>query len=173
MRGFRFQWSQAPKSSLKCLLIQFLAHERVEIILMITCNGAGVLQITLVIPFGWKDIYLCIHLAYNLTNACLLQDVEPFTAHYVFALGIARFLSCAHWVLQVFTNFPISPRVSLFCTLKLLLFTFIMFAVLLDLSYVHYLVLVVSCRRNLKRTFTAWFLMWRNLENKSDIVLLY
>lgn len=26
--------------------------------------------------------------------------VEPFTAHYVFALGIARFLSCAHWVLQ-------------------------------------------------------------------------
>lgn len=29
------------------------------------------------------------------------QIVEPFTAHYVFALGIARFLSCAHWVLQV------------------------------------------------------------------------
>ncbi|KAH9606407.1 hypothetical protein KSS87_015050 [Heliosperma pusillum] len=28
--------------------------------------------------------------------------VEPFTAHYVFALGVARFLSCAHWVLQVF-----------------------------------------------------------------------
>ncbi|KAB2604624.1 ER lumen protein retaining receptor C28H8.4 [Pyrus ussuriensis x Pyrus communis] len=26
--------------------------------------------------------------------------VEPFTAHYVFALGVARFLSCAHWVLQ-------------------------------------------------------------------------
>ncbi|XP_058788036.1 uncharacterized protein LOC131662277 [Vicia villosa] len=30
--------------------------------------------------------------------------VEPFTAHYVFALGIARFLSCAHWVLQGFGN---------------------------------------------------------------------
>ncbi|WZY98335.1 hypothetical protein YC2023_070664 [Brassica napus] len=29
------------------------------------------------------------------------QIVEPFTAHYVFALGIARFLSCAHWILQV------------------------------------------------------------------------
>jgi len=29
------------------------------------------------------------------------RDVEPFTAHYVFALGIARFLSCAHWVLQM------------------------------------------------------------------------
>lgn len=27
--------------------------------------------------------------------------VEPFTARYVFALGVARFLSCAHWVLQV------------------------------------------------------------------------
>eukprot|EP00249_Psilotum_nudum_P008474 c21294_g1_i1 orf=889-1719(-) len=27
--------------------------------------------------------------------------VEPFTAHYVFALGVARFLSCAHWVLQI------------------------------------------------------------------------
>lgn len=27
--------------------------------------------------------------------------VEAFTAHYVFALGVARFLSCAHWVLQV------------------------------------------------------------------------
>lgn len=31
----------------------------------------------------------------------LVQIVEPFTAHYVFALGVARFLSCAHWVLQV------------------------------------------------------------------------
>ncbi|KAH0752184.1 putative ER lumen protein-retaining receptor C28H8.4 [Solanum tuberosum] len=29
------------------------------------------------------------------------QIVEPFTAHYVFALGVARFLSCAHWILQV------------------------------------------------------------------------
>lgn len=29
------------------------------------------------------------------------QVVENFTAHYVFALGIARFLSCAHWVLQI------------------------------------------------------------------------
>jgi len=30
------------------------------------------------------------------------QVVEPFTAHYVFALGVVRFLSCAHWILQVF-----------------------------------------------------------------------
>jgi len=28
--------------------------------------------------------------------------VERFTANYVFALGVARFLSCAHWILQVF-----------------------------------------------------------------------
>lgn len=27
--------------------------------------------------------------------------VEKFTAHYVFALGASRFVSCAHWVLQV------------------------------------------------------------------------
>ncbi|GAV78224.1 ER_lumen_recept domain-containing protein, partial [Cephalotus follicularis] len=28
--------------------------------------------------------------------------IEPFTAHYVFALGVARFLSCAHWIIQVY-----------------------------------------------------------------------
>ncbi|KAL8146694.1 uncharacterized protein LOC141707531 [Apium graveolens] len=28
--------------------------------------------------------------------------IEPFTAHYVFALGIARFLGCAHWVISVY-----------------------------------------------------------------------
>lgn len=27
--------------------------------------------------------------------------VEKFTGHYVFALGMARFFSCAHWVLQM------------------------------------------------------------------------
>ncbi|KAL5096018.1 hypothetical protein RYX36_000345, partial [Vicia faba] len=31
--------------------------------------------------------------------------VESFTAHYVFALGVARFLSCAHWVLQPIAGF--------------------------------------------------------------------
>ncbi|CAN8268547.1 unnamed protein product [Cochlearia groenlandica] len=30
------------------------------------------------------------------------QIIEPFTSHYVFALGIARFLACAHWIIQVF-----------------------------------------------------------------------
>ncbi|PPS01002.1 hypothetical protein GOBAR_AA19680 [Gossypium barbadense] len=28
--------------------------------------------------------------------------IEPFTAHYVFALGMARFLACAHWIIQVY-----------------------------------------------------------------------
>ncbi|CAI0561135.1 unnamed protein product [Linum tenue] len=27
--------------------------------------------------------------------------IEPFTSHYVFALGIARFLACAHWIIRV------------------------------------------------------------------------
>ncbi|GAX80905.1 hypothetical protein CEUSTIGMA_g8340.t1 [Chlamydomonas eustigma] len=27
--------------------------------------------------------------------------VEKFTAHYVFLLGVSRFFSCAHWVLQI------------------------------------------------------------------------
>ncbi|KAE8677106.1 E3 ubiquitin ligase BIG BROTHER-related-like [Hibiscus syriacus] len=31
-----------------------------------------------------------------------IQIIEPFTAHYVFALGLARFLSSAHWVIQLF-----------------------------------------------------------------------
>ncbi|KAJ9536578.1 hypothetical protein OSB04_un000227 [Centaurea solstitialis] len=26
--------------------------------------------------------------------------IEPCTAHYVFALGVARFLGCAHWIIQ-------------------------------------------------------------------------
>ncbi|EEF31309.1 ER lumen protein retaining receptor, putative [Ricinus communis] len=28
--------------------------------------------------------------------------IEPFTSHYVFALGVARFLACAHWIIQVY-----------------------------------------------------------------------
>lgn len=30
--------------------------------------------------------------------------VEPFTARYVFALGLARFLGCAHWILSVYES---------------------------------------------------------------------
>ncbi|XVF72292.1 hypothetical protein PTKIN_Ptkin12aG0108500 [Pterospermum kingtungense] len=35
----------------------------------------------------------------NLTHP--LRMIEPFTAHYVFALGVAIFLACAHWIIQV------------------------------------------------------------------------
>ncbi|KAK6788324.1 hypothetical protein RDI58_016849 [Solanum bulbocastanum] len=31
-----------------------------------------------------------------------VQIIEPFSAHYVFALGVARFLGCAHWIIQVY-----------------------------------------------------------------------
>ena len=31
--------------------------------------------------------------------------VEPFTTHYVFALGVLRFLSCAHWILHVMDSY--------------------------------------------------------------------
>ncbi|KAJ6807486.1 putative ER lumen protein-retaining receptor C28H8.4 isoform X2 [Iris pallida] len=52
---------------------------------------------------GWA---FCVYLeaVSVLPQLRLMQNtkiVEPFTAHYVFALGVARFLSCAHWVLQV------------------------------------------------------------------------
>lgn len=28
-------------------------------------------------------------------------SVERFTAHYVFALGLSRFIACSHWILQI------------------------------------------------------------------------
>ncbi|KAF3431665.1 hypothetical protein FNV43_RR26397 [Rhamnella rubrinervis] len=28
--------------------------------------------------------------------------IEPFTAHYIFALGVSRFLACAHWIIQIY-----------------------------------------------------------------------
>ncbi|KAK6940495.1 ER lumen protein retaining receptor [Dillenia turbinata] len=28
--------------------------------------------------------------------------VEPFTGHYVFALGVARFLGCGHWLIKIY-----------------------------------------------------------------------
>ncbi|XAR60935.1 hypothetical protein NMG60_11034480 [Bertholletia excelsa] len=33
-----------------------------------------------------------------------MKMIEPFTAHYVFALGVARFLGCAHWIIQVYES---------------------------------------------------------------------
>ena len=48
-------------------------------------------------------IWIDIQLSYIIFLFLDFQIVEPFTAHYVFALGVARFLSCAHWVLQVWS----------------------------------------------------------------------
>ena len=56
---------------------------------------------------SWNMIILFMRVALfcvlvsNAFSCIAKQIVEPFTAHYVFALGVARFLSCAHWVLQV------------------------------------------------------------------------
>ncbi|KAL0389876.1 UNVERIFIED_CONTAM: hypothetical protein Scaly_0344700 [Sesamum calycinum] len=33
-----------------------------------------------------------------------MKMVEPFTANYVFALGVARFLGCAHWIIKVYDS---------------------------------------------------------------------
>jgi hypothetical protein len=70
------------------------------------------------------------------------QIVEPFTAHYVFALGVARFLSCAHWVLQVCSwNFVFS-LVSSLIHLQVYNYTFfwIDFPVDQGVKYEHYLI---------------------------------
>ena len=38
--------------------------------------------------------------------------VERFTANYVFALGISRFLSCAHWLLSLVDKNSFVRRLS-------------------------------------------------------------
>ncbi|PWA44191.1 ER lumen protein retaining receptor family protein [Artemisia annua] len=40
----------------------------------------------------------------QLTMMQKTKMIEPATAHYVFALGVARFLGCAHWVIQVYES---------------------------------------------------------------------
>ncbi|KAK4573760.1 hypothetical protein RGQ29_031635 [Quercus rubra] len=31
-----------------------------------------------------------------------ISMIEPFTAHYVFALGVSRFLACAYWIIMIY-----------------------------------------------------------------------
>ncbi|KAK4440997.1 ER lumen protein-retaining receptor [Sesamum alatum] len=38
--------------------------------------------------------------------------IEPFTAHYVFALSVARFLGCAHWIIQLNATSHLFPTCS-------------------------------------------------------------
>ncbi|KAI3806166.1 hypothetical protein L1987_22060 [Smallanthus sonchifolius] len=40
----------------------------------------------------------------QLTMMQKTKMIEPSTAHYVFALGVARFLGCAHWIIQVYES---------------------------------------------------------------------
>lgn len=58
-----------------------------------------------------RGVTLSLFCMQNLMPWCVLllsqsQVVERFTANYVFALGVARFLSCAHWILQVRLRAP-------------------------------------------------------------------
>ena len=56
-------------------------------------------------PSDCQQSLLCNHSTVPCSSARSLsppvQVVEKFTAHYVFALGLSRFISCAHWILQV------------------------------------------------------------------------
>ncbi|XP_059434710.1 uncharacterized protein LOC132167715 [Corylus avellana] len=40
-----------------------------------------------------------------LPQLCFMRNakmIEPFTAHYVFALGVSRFLACAYWIIEIY-----------------------------------------------------------------------
>eukprot|EP00208_Stichococcus_sp_RCC1054_P002612 CAMPEP_0206148798 /NCGR_PEP_ID=MMETSP1473-20131121/37440_1 /ASSEMBLY_ACC=CAM_ASM_001109 /TAXON_ID=1461547 /ORGANISM="Stichococcus sp, Strain RCC1054" /LENGTH=290 /DNA_ID=CAMNT_0053546221 /DNA_START=877 /DNA_END=1749 /DNA_ORIENTATION=- len=58
-------------------------------------------------PLAFRILWaLCVYLeaVSVLPQLRMMQNakvVEKFTAHYVFALGLSRFISCAHWVLQI------------------------------------------------------------------------
>jgi ER lumen protein retaining receptor len=58
-------------------------------------------------PLAFRILWaLCVYLeaVSVLPQLRMMQNakvVEKFTAHYVFALGLSRFVSCAHWVLQI------------------------------------------------------------------------
>lgn len=53
-------------------------------------------QQTEVFVFYYNPLFL-----YSNEHCGVVQFVEPITAHYVFALGIARLFNCTQWALQV------------------------------------------------------------------------
>ncbi|KAL2933078.1 ER lumen protein-retaining receptor [Bienertia sinuspersici] len=59
------------------------------------------------VNFGFRFFYMyskIIEAVSVLPQLRLIQNakmVEPFTAHYVFALGVARFLACANWIIML------------------------------------------------------------------------
>ncbi|XP_016450026.2 uncharacterized protein LOC107774883 [Nicotiana tabacum] len=72
-----------------CLVIAFFIHPRTNnLIISILWAFATYIEGVSVLP-----------------QLRLMQNVkiiEPFTAHYVFALGVSRFFSCAHWIIKVY-----------------------------------------------------------------------
>lgn len=75
--------------ALPCLVLAFLAHPSTRH------------------NFAFRVLWaFCVYLeaVSVLPQLRMLQKarvVEKFTAHYVFALGLSRFISCAHWILQI------------------------------------------------------------------------
>ncbi|KMS97092.1 hypothetical protein BVRB_7g178740 [Beta vulgaris subsp. vulgaris] len=59
------------------------------------------------VNFGFRFFYMyskTIEAVSVLPQLRLIQNakmVEPFTAHYVFALGVARFFTCANWIIML------------------------------------------------------------------------
>jgi len=72
-----------------CLLLAIIAHPgtRHNIILRVLWAFCVYLEAVSVLP--------------QLRMMQKAKVVEKFTAHYVFALGLSRFISCAHWILQI------------------------------------------------------------------------
>ncbi|XP_021736930.1 putative ER lumen protein-retaining receptor C28H8.4 isoform X2 [Chenopodium quinoa] len=60
-------------------------------------NLVATLWVMYMMRFKLKSTYL-----QELDNMPLLYVmVEPFTSHYVFALGVSRFMGCANWIIQL------------------------------------------------------------------------
>ncbi|KAK9822381.1 hypothetical protein WJX81_006024 [Elliptochloris bilobata] len=80
---------QAYYVAIPCLLAAFIAHPSTRH------------------AFAFRVLWaVCVYLeaVSVLPQLRMMQNakvVEKFTAHYVFALGLSRFISCAHWLLQI------------------------------------------------------------------------
>ncbi|MFS7950123.1 putative ER lumen protein retaining receptor [Helianthus anomalus] len=61
------------------------------------------------VPCLLLDLAVCVYLEaiavlLQLTMMQKTKMIEPSTAHYVFALGFARFLGSAPWIIQVYES---------------------------------------------------------------------
>ena len=106
-------------ASATCSSFNIAQHSEQNLLGLLCLFGSSFSAAPVALDAKHQGKYLSMHGVWNniqISNNCIylilyfysfLQIVEPFTAHYVFALGVARFLSCAHWVLQVL--FFLSP----------------------------------------------------------------